>query len=101
MNAHKALVQAISGNADPAKPAIVLGQALESLRLEADSMVDAFAERDNDLSCRLIYFAGRIAAIEEYVDCLRVEYGSNALEDAFAFDETEEQGNGASAEAAQ
>ena len=74
MNAQRALVAAIAGNADPAKPEVVLSQAVEALRLEAESLSDAFAERDNDLSCRLIYFAGRVEALEAFVDCLAVDY---------------------------
>lgn len=75
MNAHTTLVLALAGNANPEKADVVLSQAVEVLRLDADALCDVYQESgDNDLLSRLYYLANRLKALEEFLDCLEVGY---------------------------
>lgn len=94
MNAHKALIAALAGNAPPYKPDAVLSQAVENLKLEAEALAHFYSDNEPEIASRLWYLSGRCAALETFVDCLAVRYHRDH-EDAFAFDETEEKSNGA------
>ena len=87
MNAHRALIRAIAQNADPRKAQVVLSQAVNGLRVEADLLTTLHESNpeDVDLSTAIYALAGRLRALESFVHCLLVDYHPSH-EDSFAFD---------------
>lgn len=99
MNAHRALICALAGNADPRKAEAVLSQAAENIRLEAEALAHFYADSDPEIASRLWYLSGRCAALEAFADCLAVDY-QREYADEFVFDPSQDkadESNGADA----
>lgn len=84
MSPHRALIRSLAGNAPAWEPDQVVSFAVEALALEAESLAES-GECKAPAMTRLLALAGRLRALEAYVDCLEISY-QQKHEDDFAFD---------------